>query len=65
MRNSKKQEKPNNIKAKEFLPKDDGQPAKGGGGEGKGGQVEKPAYSSEDKKTATPSQPTTLISFTQ
>lgn len=31
MRNSKKQEKPNNIKAKEFLPKDDGQPAKGGG----------------------------------
>jgi len=29
MPNSKKQEKPNNIKAKEFLPKDDGQPAKG------------------------------------
>jgi len=31
------------------LPKDDGQPAQGGG-EGEGGQVEKPAYNSEKKQ---------------
>jgi len=65
MRNSKKQEKPNNIKAKEFLAK--GWWPTCPGGWRRGGRTSRKTRLQQRKKAAaaTPSQPTTLISFTQ